>query len=410
MGGGGARDEAVRTREKVRIRIAAAVLAIAAAATVLVAGLIWRQEAIGQLPLWVAATSAAIILARLFTGHLALSLAAVFGPLGGMVWLIALGERLHLSPPSQPEVFSFGLAVSFLALDTFLDRVMGDTSRTSPAAAIVRGSAAPVLSALAVAAVISAATFQFSHAGIAAAWDLLQLSLVSVSSIGVVAALGTLAHLDESFIASSNRMREARTVWTWPLSRLATRRWALSISGVALVVLVLGGFGAAPLEFRITIALSLLVLCMFLSAWLFTRNWRISIGTGAGFLIASLLGLWGWKQSGGYGPFPPPGWSEGCCVAVLMLAAVGFRTTAIEAERSESIRLVLAVENISGAIGYAALGALVTTVLSPGAAPVFVTLVIAGVFCSLVFTPSVSATLEAAVPRRRTVVELYGQK
>jgi hypothetical protein len=215
-------------------------------------------------------------------------------------------------------------------------------------------------------------------------------SLLAIAAATIVAlpALVLTAGFDEDAIVSGNRQRETDLRVFAIVARIAEPRWSLALTGAGTVLAVLGYFQiarqpphfdwlAAPLAAAIVVVL--------------TRDAR---GAVAALAVCALLLLF----TGGVG---------GALLLFLLFALVLGRAVAAwrAAGESETMAWTRAIEEQGATILYAGLAAMIAAVTRGG--PTAALHAGFGLIAALILFPAFSGALHAAVPRRRSVEELY---
>lgn len=333
--------------------------------------------------------------------HVLLAILTAVTPLPGLILAapLAAGSSFGLIPFIA---YGFGCALATLYVQYVLDRLLRAAASAAP------WRAAGVVLALAI--ILAALWFWHSDSADAALQAVGDLLAVSASVLLLLPLLVLRLDFDEAFVADANRARERRgRAYEW-LGGASIPRWGLSLTGIAIIFLALGWFGAAPVvqggwwRYGATLVLG----CGVLGA--FAGGWREGVGLGLVVAVSCLTALW-WQT---YAPMP---FGAVSAFEVAMLAsflslnsARHMRMWRHAGDTSEMARR-RALEESSGAV-FATLGAAAAALPSlfhPGA-EVIVLAVLAAGLCGAVLLPAVLSGIEAVLPRRRSLDELYGKK
>jgi hypothetical protein len=188
---------------------------------------------------------------------------------------------------------------------------------------------------------------------------------------------------DEGFIARANRAMETRARLTEIAAQIALPRWALALSGVALVTATLGWFQMPQHDAPRYISAGLLAAAMALLA----RDWR---AVAASLLCAALL--WLLRADVALAFFALP--------ALLLAGAVRAR----DEEGGEAWRLTL--EEEGAGLLFAAVSMLVLAAAAQLGTRGLISLA-AALVAALIFFPAFNVALWTIFPRHRSVEELY---
>jgi hypothetical protein len=214
----------------------------------------------------------------------------------------------------------------------------------------------------------------------------------------------------ENFAARANRLREWRERGLAYLIPVALPRWGWSLSGVAIVLAVLGVFGALPLGLPSGAnligygAIAVAVAALFLA----TRDWRRSLAALLAFLPALFFTLWVFARM----PHDPAALRH-----LLQALGIGFMPVVLAAARAA--RFMRDGEDVAVASirtlerdGATILFTVAATALSLAAfhrlqdVPAAIAILL-GAPGALVFAPAFAALLESLFPRRATIEARY---
>lgn len=360
-----------------------------------------------------AAMAAGVALAALCcawqTRHAALAVLAAVAPLPGLILA---------APMSGGPAFGFvpflayavGFAAAALMAETSAVRVLDDSKREYPWLA---AAAAVVLTA-----VLAGLWFWGTRPANAAFQAAVDLAAATVSAAVLVPLGASLLHFDESFVVRANRVRERRRRTGERLAFVTVPRWAFSLTGIALVFLALGWFGAAPLIGRpdgaVLLRLAGSVLLVGAAGWAVAGGWREAAAVVLVAATVALIALWGMALLP-RGSFHMPGALEAAVFAAFLAfcggrLALRFR----QGGDAAAVARARAVEEGGSGLLFAGAGAALSTLpglvlLQPGYAIYAAALLIA-VPGGALFAPAVATAVEVLLPRRRSVEELYGKQ
>ncbi|GAA0556117.1 hypothetical protein [Rhizomicrobium electricum] len=376
-----------------------AVAAFAGLATAAATASVWYQSIVW---LDVAALALGAVLAAAIgywhLRHLTLAILVAVTPLPGLLWAAPLsaGSSFGLVPVIA---YAFGFALATLYVQRLLDRLLRSRAGEAP------WYATGVM--LVLTAVLVPIWFHGtnSNAAVQAASDLIGTS----ASVLLLLPLSLpLLRFDEAFVAEANRARERRgRIFEW-LGGAAIPRWGLSFTGIALVFLALGWFGAEAMLLRgwWQFALTAVLVCAALGA--FAGGWREGLGLGLVLALVTVVALW-WRS---YDPRLPFG-----AVAILemtmlagLLALAGarqMRRWRASGEPSDMVRR-RALEDSAGGV-FATLGATAAAMpsLIHAGAPVVVLSILAAGLCGALLFPAILTALETLLPHRRSVEDVF---
>jgi hypothetical protein len=330
--------------------------------------------------------------------HVTLAILVAATPLPGLLWAAPLsaGSSFGLVPVIA---YGFGFALATLYTQRLLDRLLRDATSEAP------WYAAGVM--LVLTAVVAPIWFHGGNSN--AAWQAASdLIGTSVSVLLLLPLSLPLLRFDEAFVTEANRAREWRgRIFEW-LGGAAIPRWGLSFTGIALVFLALGWFGAEAMLLRgwWQYGLTAVLVCAALGA--FAGGWREGLGLGLVLALVAVVALW-WRS---YDPRLPFG-----AVAILqitmlagLLALSGarrMRQWRANGEPSDMVRR-RALEDSAGSV-FATLGATAAAVPSlfhAGTPAVVLSILVAGLCGALLF-PAILTALETLLPHRRTVEDVF---
>lgn len=380
--------------------VLAAVAALTGIATAVATALAWFQSIV-----WidVAALALGAVLAGAIafwqTRHAALAAVTALAPLPGLLWAAPLssGTPFGLIPGLG---YGFGFALAALYAAHVLGRVLRVGTRETP------WFAAGV--ALAVAAMLIPVWFDGLHreAAVQAVCDAFGASLSVLLLLPI--SLPLLA-FDEEFVARANRARERRgRLYEW-LGGATVPRWGLSFTGIALVFVALGWFDSEAVlqsgwwRYGVTAVL----VCGALGV--FAGGWREGLALGLVLTVVCLLAQW-WRSY----QAQPFGAVDSFAVTLLagFLATLSARHIRFWRKRGDRCATAnrRALECADSAVfaGLGAVCALLPWLYLSGTGAIVLALA-AGGLCGALLYPAVLTALEAVVPRRRTVEEVFAR-
>jgi hypothetical protein len=351
-----------------------------------------------------------------------LAIAGALAPLPGvsLVFCGALGTPLSSTATVLGAlVYALGFCVALIAGDGFAVRIADGEEPKASVMLTLRGSVrfvAPVLVVvLGLPALLALADRQRLAPSLLLAGG---NALAALSSWLVVPLAGSFLHGSEDFIARTNRTREDWTRRFEQIAGAARSPWAMSATGILVVLLVLGIFGSVKLGLgkypvlRFEAAGTAVVILA--AAFLAGRDWRRALAIFFAAGGALIYGLWGYARAGA-------AFDASLMLLTAGLAAICFvPIAAVAVDAVLSGRSDAASASEAGILGSgpaattAILGTLI--VLAPwyrefGAARAgFVLAILFATAGALVFHPAVTSALEGVVARRQALGERYRVK
>ena len=248
------------------------------------------------------------------------------------------------------------------------------------------------------------------------------IALASVlAALAISLAVGSAALLldyPEDFVARANAARERRERLFERPAGLSETRWALSVSGIALVVAAIAVSGFlrlhSPLGWPAVIKAVILAALLTASFAAITRNSRLTLAATSASLIAAALISWSFarmnSQSRGYFDLwlvlPP----DLVAMSVLMLRMsvhVGDGQAPVSA-----VALTLREQGPATTAAFLVLAVIATgesLVIPSGGLADFMP-VLAGLAAALLFFPAFANALYHFLPRYRSVDEVFGKR
>ena len=364
--------------------------------------------------------AAAAIIALSRFRHPVLAAAAALAPLPGVSLIFCGTFATPFSTAASALgalIYAFGFSIALFAGDGFAARVAdGDEPRTAVMLTLrngVRFLAPMFVVVLGLPAVLAVAEPQrIALPLLLAAGNV----LAAVSAWLVVPLAGSFLSASEDFIARTNRLREDWTRRFEPVAAVARAPWAMSATGILLVLLVLGIFGSAKLgatgDLRLDAAGVAIVILV--AALLAGRNWRRAFAVAAVTTGALIYALWGFARTGAAFDAQLMLSTAGlCAICFAPIAAVA--VAAILSGRDDAASASEAgILGLGPAAATGIFGALV--ILAPwygefGTAYVgFALAIVFAAAGALAFHPAVTGALEDIAPRRQTLAERYRVK
>ena len=351
-----------------------------------------------------------------------LAAAGALAPLPGvsLVFCAAFATPLaSITVPLGALVYALGFSIALIAGDGFVMRVAdGEEPKGSAMLTLQAGVRfmGPVLVVvLGLPAVLAVTDPQRATPSLLLAGG---NALAALSSWLAVPLAGSFLSGSEDFIARTNRVREDWARRFEQIALIARAPWAMSVTGILAVLLVLGVFGSVKLgggkdpALRFDAAGAAMVILA--AAFLAGRDWRRAFAVFLAAGGALTYGLWGYARAGAAFDTPlillTAGLGAICFVpiaAVAVDAVLSGRSDAASASEAGILGSGPAAET-------GVLGTLI--VLAPwfrefGAARVgFVLAILFAAAGALVFHPAVTSVLEGIVPRRQAAAERYRVK
>jgi hypothetical protein len=351
--------------------------------------------------------------------HFGLLGLVVLGPVPGLA-AVAAGWRLLMEAPRGPAPLAwlFGFAAAYVLTDEIVVSILdGAKARDAVRAAFrshglaLGGAVLAWLGALLALVIIPGEAWPAGAAAIEA--------LAAIGSALAVVPLAALFRYGEDFIARRNRTAERWHRLFAGLIAVARPRWGFAVSGIVLVFLVLGVFGAQSLALSADIqpraapacAVAGLIVAVALVAAI--RDWRVIVPVLLTVGLAVLIGLWGFARLAE--PFDGARWIELCL-------ALGAGSVAVFAAGSRAGRYARTGDDatiVAGRLlarsgpGLFFTGVAVVTALlvwSGGAGWHGLALAAAAAFAGagpLLFQPALAAVVESWFPRPATVAARY---
>lgn len=399
-----------------RMRIA--VLAVLALGTAASAFFAFHGHAVpvGALFLTAASLGIGAGIAFLHLRHVGLSAIAALSPLPGMIAasLIAAG----LSYSQLLAVYGFGYVAAACLCGAVVRGVLNNEQLAAAARmALARGFAPTLLAALVAAALV--VSLLFREARLSGAVEACEVVAAAVSVLAFVPFTACIVPFGEPFFAAANRARERRERLLHLAAWAAQPRWGLSLAGIAAVFAVLGWFGAWPFVARSALYLELALwgaalLPVFLMAWGIGRDWRGAAAVTLALGALTLLSLWLWGRAAGH--LTAAAFAESAVATsagfVPMLMLLGQLRRYRQAGDEAAVARLRAVEELGVAAGFGAAGAaaaIAPWIVLHGSIATLAALYLFAGAAAVLAVPAIATALDAVLPRRRSLSQLYGR-
>ncbi len=345
--------------------------------------------------------------------HVGMAVVTVLAPCMGMV-AAGLAAR-GLAMPVLLAIYGAGCIAAALTGGEIVRRVLTEGIADAAKLALARLFLPTLLAALAGAAVLAAWLFRVSPALAVRAAVLLIVSIAS--GVVVTAFAASVLPFGEGFFTLANRVREWRETALRGATRIVEPRWALSMSGIALVLAVLGWFGAAPFLGHAALFAKPALwgasgLSVFLLSFAAGRDWREALAALLALAALALPVLWMWGAAIRHLPPMIEILTVLTAAYLPMLVLIDGRRRFFAAGDESAVARLRALEDL-GASAYFATATAVAAMLpwivpSRSAAMLAAAFLLAGGAAILV-QPALATTLEWFAPRRRSLKQLYGR-
>jgi hypothetical protein len=401
-----------------RFRIA--VLALLALATAGAAFFAFHGHPVPVGALFLSAGSLLIgaILAFVHVRHTGLAVLIALAPLPGLLAAGSFAVQSGLSYSGLLAVYGFAYLMSSTLGGDIARRILDAAAPVDAAReALARVLLPAVLCLGAGAALIASWLFRDGRVlGFGAAAELVA---AGVSVLVFVPLASAVLPFGELFFVAANRVRERRESVLRIAANVVEPRWAMSLSGAALVMATLGWFGAAPhLAHSALLSQPALwgasALLAFLIAFATGRDWRDALAASLALATLALLCLFLWGRA--TGRLTVSSFVE---MAAVMAAALFLMLQLIARSRAyrvtsdnAAVARLRALEDLGLAPWFGIVGAGAVTlpwIVLHGSIGMLSAMLLLAAAAALLAMPALSTALESVVRRRRSVDELYGR-
>ena len=338
--------------------------------------------------------------------HVGLAATAALAPLPGMMTAASGFSTATLA------VYGAATVVAALVTGDVVRQILANRARMDAASEALARMTPAVLAAGAASALLLALWLGTAGAAV-------QLVAALLSVLLVVPFVASLLPFRESFFVAANRTRDGRELLLRLASRVVEPRWGLSLSGITLVLAVLGWFGAAPLlAHRAALMQPLLwsgsALGLLAVAFAVARDWRDAVAITLSTAALTLLDLWIWGRATGHLTLTAFGEIALAVSAayLLMLAAGDLRRRYRRQGDESSVARARALDELGAAPWYGVAGAaaaIVPWMVVHGSNATLAAVFVLSAGAAVIAAPALATALETLVPRRRSVEELYGR-
>src|SRR5277367_1895948 len=357
--------------------------------------------------------AAAIALTHLRDPVLALSV--LLAPLTAVSLVVCAAPSLTLLLPTvflAAFVYALGFVVALMAGSRFALRIADGEDREVCTMAAMRADPRGLASIL----VFASATFGiFAIHGPAATPLLLAAgnALAILTAWFAVPLAGSFMVGGEDFIAQTNRVLESRQVRLERIAKAAQPPWALSVTGILVVLLALASFGSAGIAVARDVRAALwsnaagAFVVLAIAAYLAAGAWRSALAVWLGTASAVLFGVWGYARTGAIFDAPLSlATAELCTIFFVPIALVA--ASASFSNRNDAVGASESGLSNAGAAAVTAFFAMLV-LLAPwyreiGVARAgFVLAIVFAAGVALIFQPAITRALKDIVPRRRNL-------
>lgn len=226
--------------------------------------------------------------------HAGLAFSAAFGPVPGILIALALGQPSAVAALLYLPAFACAV---FLA-DDIAQRIATGIDREIAVQDALAGLAASAGLAVLVPVVGLAAAFIFSGLRTELAAAVATIA-AAITVIAIVPLSATFFSFDEDFVTDTNRLREWRERMLDTVTVVARPRWALSVTGMAIVFAVLALFGARNIAISPgnAIILGCFSAAALVAGFGLTHDWRRILSVPAVLLLTVLLAFWAFARA-----------------------------------------------------------------------------------------------------------------
>jgi hypothetical protein len=342
--------------------------------------------------------------------HIGLAILVALAPLAGLVAAGAVGDELTTS--GVLSILGLGYVVSALAGGEIVRRVLDKADPIEAARQTLVRLAPPAL-LVTFAGMVRWAVWLYRTPGPSAV-----LAAIVVLALLLPVFGASLLPFGEAFVTAANRARERREQLLAVTTAVIEPRWAVSVTGIAIVFAVLSWFGAAPLLTHSSLRLQTAAtspFLMFLVALAIGRDWR---GAAAVMLtLATLVLLDLWLLSMADLRLSLTAMVETALMGLAALLPMLLQLDGVRRFRkagdAPGLARLRAIEELGVGPYFAAGGAAVAMlpwiVLHGSVASLTAMFVLSGL-AGTFFAPAIATALEQLLPRRRSLGQLYGRR
>lgn len=335
--------------------------------------------------------------------HLPLAVATALVPLPGLLWAapVSGGSEFGAVPLLA---YGFGFAFATLVSQTRVEHVIGEIEHEPPFRSAVVS--------LGLMAALALLWFRGTASADAALQAVSDAALSVLSSALLLPLTMTWLHFDETFVARANRERERRSRFFEWVAQITIPRWAFSFSGITIVFLALGWYGAELVIRDGVLQRTAAVFAAVIVGAVVAGGWRKGLAIGLVGSAIALLALWATVVDSRT-PFSSVGILQVASLALFFGLYSGRQALSWRRNNEPPVIAERRTLEEASAEVFAGLGAAAAVApalaLWPGSA-VFVFTSLMAAWASISLVPAVSTALEVLMPRRRSVEEIYGRR
>jgi hypothetical protein len=352
-----------------------------------------------NLVLLCAAALLAVVPVFIFARHRLATLYTVIAPLAGLIWAAPFAGR---AGAGAMPLLAYGFAL--MAAVSYLEDWMARSVRALPQRPPFR----PFWAAIVVMAGLACLWHQVLG-GRLALLTVIESSMALVSVTLLLPLMLSRLTVDEDFVVRTNRARERRIASLENLALVATPRWGLSLTGIGVVLAVLGWFEAQRLQPMLLLPFVSAVIVAG-AGWIVGGGWREGVGLVIASGVALFLSVWGMQLTSDLSNTTPLQISM-LTVGLALQGLWAVRLYRYGGEMPGAARGRV-LEEASGQIVSVVAGMLALlpiAIIQHDVVAALFTLFAAGAIGILLALAVVTA-LETLFPRSRSLEELYGRK
>ena len=402
-------------------RIRLIVLTVAGLAMTAAVGVAMNRYAlpVGVVFLAIGTLIVAAIGSFLVLRHALLSAIVAISPVAGMIAAGPFALDAGATLPEFLAAYGLGLCVAVNLAEEIVRGILAGDEAVSAARMSLSRALVPVF--IAVVGGVSLFLVWFAAAvPTLAIGSALVLTGSMLSALAIAPFAASYLRYGEQFVVDANRARAFTEGLFRVAAMVAIPRWAMSVCGIAIVFAVLGWFGSGggpvryaalvqPLLWAASAAL------FFLLVLAVRRNWRHALAVTLTLIPLVLTGVWLWDLAGARLTASFLQTLLIAATAFLFLSQLLFGVAASRLEQGDAAGIVRAraIEEGGPGIGMSAVVAAVAIlpwmVIHGTIALLALEFLIAGA-SSVLVAPAAETALEALLPRRSSVKELYGRR